>query len=211
MNGVIFDLDGTLLDTLADLGNSVNAVLKARGFDEHPMDAYRTFVGNGVLKLVERAFPIGYEDVDGAFEEFLVVYRNNLTSMSKPYDGILELLDSLVSRGVKVAIATNKAQDLTDLIVPVFFGHIEFVDVIGDRFDGLRKPDPHYPLVIKEKMNVENIYFVGDSDVDIMTALNADMIPVGVSWGFRSVSELNEAGASFILKKAEDLLDYMKI
>jgi phosphoglycolate phosphatase len=209
--GVIFDLDGTLLDTLADLGNSVNSVLEARGFEKHPMDAYRVFVGNGVRKLVERAFPDDYEDIDGAFADFMSVYRQNLTVMSKPYEGILELLRELENRGVKVAIATNKAQDLTDLLVPVFFSGVDFVDVVGDRFDGLRKPNPHYPLVIKAKMEADIVYFVGDSDVDMVTAKAADMIAVGVSWGFRGVRELSEAGASFILKKPEDLLEFMKL
>lgn len=211
MIGVIFDLDGTLLDTLADLGNSVNSVLEARGFDKHPMDAYRVFVGNGVRKLVERAFPDDYEDIDGAFADFMSVYRQNLTVMSKPYEGILELLRELENRGVKVAIATNKAQDLTDLLVPVFFSGVDFVDVVGDRFDGLRKPNPHYPLAIKAKMEADIVYFVGDSDVDMVTAKAADMIAVGVSWGFRGVRELSEAGASFILKKPEDLLEFMKL
>ncbi|QIK70481.1 HAD family hydrolase [Erysipelothrix sp. HDW6C] len=206
---VIFDLDGTLMDTIADMGNSLNRVLEGRNLPTHTLATYKTFVGNGIKKLVERALPEDYDEFDDALEEFLADYGLNYSVDSTPYPGVVETLKELNTRGIPVAICTNKKQVYTDGIVAAYFGDIDFVTVIGDQFDGNHKPSPHYPLIIAEEMgiNPENILFVGDSDVDMNTAKNANMIPIGVSWGFRPVSELEEHGAKHILDRMDKIIE----
>ena len=213
MKGFIFDLDGTLYDSLKDLANSLNVVLKRNDLPEHELKQYKTFVGNGMPKLVERALKDTPEHYEKILDEFLLEYDQRFDEYSRPYEGILPLLQDLSEAGHKLAICTNKQQHYTDKIVEKFYGEFDFVSVVGDRSDGKRKPDPHYPLAIAKAMDlaVEDIYFIGDSDVDMYTAKHAGMIAVGVSWGFRSVAELKEAGADLILEKPEDLLKEVEI
>ena len=212
IQAVIFDLDGTLLNSLADLGNSVNRVLTHFNKEIYPLSTYNTFVGNGVYKLVQRAFGEDFEALDTAFELFLKDYEANCDVDSKLYEGVHELLKSLNDKNIPIAISTNKAQNLTDKLVKHYMGDIEFVDVIGDRFDDLKKPNPHYPLQIMDKMNLkpENILFVGDSDVDMMTAKSAGFKAVGVSWGFRSTEELERSGANEIITNASEVLKFFE-
>ena len=209
--GIIFDLDGTLLNTLADLGNSVNRVLVKRGINPHPLEAYNHFVGNGVSNLVKRALPSDYDDFESTLTDFINDYAKNSTNDSVPYEGIIELLNSLNEKDIPIAICTNKKQELTDTILEAYFPNIKFAEVIGDRFDGFRKPNPHYPLMIAKTMNLDpkDILFVGDSDVDMITAHNANMKAIGVSWGFRGVKELKEANADVILYEAHDLWKHL--
>lgn len=211
IKGIIFDLDGTLLNSLYDLGNSVNRTLIKHRLNTYPMEQYNTFVGNGVYKLVERAFGQDYHKLDDAFHMFLNDYSENCAVDSRMYQGMHDLLKTLNEKKIPIAISTNKAQDLTDKIVKHYMADIDFVDVIGDRYDDLKKPNPYYPLKIMEKMNLkpENILFVGDSDVDMMTAKTAGFKAVGVSWGFRSKEELLEHGATRIIEKAEEILEYV--
>ncbi len=205
---VIFDLDGTLVNSLEDLGNAVNRTLEKHNKKKHPMDLYNSFVGNGVHKLVERAFGHDYEALDTVFDIFYEDYSLNCMVDSYVYEGMLELLHELNDKNIPIAISTNKAQDLTDKIVEHFFYNIDFVDVIGDRYDNLKKPNPHYPLVIADKMNLKphEILFVGDSDVDMITANKAGFKAAGVSWGFRSQKELLENGADMIISQASEIL-----
>ncbi len=208
IKGVIFDLDGTILNSLEDLGQSVNRTLIKHNLKEYPMDAYNQFVGNGVYKLVERAFGKDYPKLDEAFKTFYEDYSKNCTVNSYLYDGVYDVLKKLNELNVPVAINTNKAQDLTDKIVKHFLGDVEFVDVIGDRFDDLKKPNPHYPLQIMEKMNLkpEEVLFVGDSNVDMMTAKTAGFKAFGVLWGFRSKEELLESGADQVIDDVHEIL-----
>lgn len=210
MKAIIFDLDGTLLNSLQDLANSVNKVLVQHNQAPHPLEKYNQFVGNGVQKLVERAFGSDYDKLDEAFDSFLEDYTENCINDSKPYEGILNLLQWANTKDIPIAISTNKAQDLTDKIVAHYFKDIDFVDVIGDRYDGLKKPNPYYPLQIAEKMQTkaEDILFVGDSDVDMMTANSAGFVALGVSWGFRSEKELLAHGASKIITNAHQIRNY---
>ena len=210
--GVIFDLDGTLLNSIDDLGNSVNRVLLNHGLEPHTMDKYQYFVGNGIRKLVERAFPDNYEQLDIAFEEFVDDYKDNCTVDSVLYPGIDDLLLKLEALGIKMAICTNKAQPLTDKIVKKLFLGYNFVEVIGDRFDNLNKPNPHYVFEILEKMNLNNdeVLFVGDSDVDMKTAINAGLDGCGVSWGFRTIKELKHSGAKYIVDEALEILNIVQ-
>lgn len=214
MSAVIFDLDGTLLDSLEDLANSLNIVLKRHGLNEHPLDAYRHFVGNGMAKLVERA--LSDEDqrhYDLIYKEFLEEYAQRFDEYSKPYDGVIEMLQTLQDKHVKMAICTNKKQAYTDQIIQNIFKGFDFLEVVGDRDDGHRKPSTYHPLMIAKALDTpaEKIYFVGDSDVDMMTAKNANMIAVGVSWGFRGREELESAGADIVIDHPSELKEVLKI
>ncbi len=206
--GFIFDLDGTLFDSLEDLKNSLNTVLAKYGLPEHSSDDYRIFVGNGMKVLVERALPKDYPQADLVLEDFLLEYGNRYYEASTAYDGILEMLRALNDRNILISVCTNKKQEYTDEIMKRYFADIKFVDVVGDRSDGLTKPNPFYPLEIAKKMKLEptDIFFVGDSDVDMMTSANANMKAIGVSWGFRSVVELKNAGALKIVNSPKDIL-----
>ncbi len=208
IEGFIFDLDGTLLNSLQDLGNAVNRTLIKQGLKPHDLDKYRFFVGNGVHKLVERAFGSDYLHLDQAFEIFYEDYTQNCTKDSFLYDGVKDFLKELNRCKIPIAICTNKAQDLTDKIIEHYFFDVDFVDVIGDRFDGLKKPNPHYPLEIAEKMGLkpESIIFMGDSDVDMLTAKASGFKAVGVSWGFRPQEELLDKGADLIVTDIKDLV-----
>lgn len=210
--GVIFDLDGTLLNSIDDLGNSVNRVLLNHGLEPHTMDKYQYFVGNGIRKLVERAFPDNYIHLDSAFEEFVIDYRDNCTVDSVLYPGIDDLLLKLDALGIKMAICTNKAQSLTDKIVEKMFLGYNFVEVIGDRFDDLNKPNPYYVYKILDKMDLKKseVLFVGDSDVDMKTSINAGLDGCGVSWGFRTVDELKHSGAKYIVDEALEILNIIQ-
>ncbi len=208
MNGIIFDLDGTLLNTIADLGNSMNRILKKYNLPEHPLDAYTLFVGNGMKKLVERAVG-AHPQFDEILEAYLDEYQEHYLDDSLPYNNVIETLKTLNERKVPIAICTNKKQVYTDNIVEHFFKDIKFEAVMGDQFDGKHKPNPHSALICAEKMNCkpENILFVGDSNVDMQTAKNANMTPIGVSWGFRSVEELESEGASQIIDNMSEILN----
>ncbi|CAM3669121.1 HAD family hydrolase [Erysipelothrix urinaevulpis] len=208
----IFDLDGTLLNSLDDMMNSLNQVLESHGLASHGREAYQKFVGNGMVKLVERACPTDYENKDQVLADFLEVYKERYYELSRPYPGVIEMLKDLNRHKIPIGICTNKKQEYTDKIVELFFNEIDFVSVYGDRFEGKEKPSAHYPLSIAKEMGIkpEQIYFVGDSDVDIYTALNSHMIPVGVSWGFRSVDELKTAGASYIVNTASEVFELLK-
>lgn len=211
MRGIIFDLDGTLLNSLEDLAMSCNRTLEHFGYPVHPLDAYRKFVGNGIKKLVERAFPVGYTRLDEALEFFMKDYAEHCTDASVLYEGIKELLHKLEQENVLIGICTNKKQELTDKIIEHFLGDVSLVSVLGDRFDGFHKPHPQGPLKIADEMGIDAsaILFVGDSDVDMITASHAGMKAVGVSWGFRDQEELIASGADVIVHEPFEILDLL--
>lgn len=206
--GVIFDLDGTLIDSRNDLGNSVNRILVKHGLDPHPMAAYNQFVGNGIEKLVERAFPKDYNDLEGALQDFIVDYGEHCTDDVVFYPGILKMLETLNTMNIPIAVLTNKEQSLTDKIIDAAFQSVQFVDVIGDRMDGLKKPNPHYIHTLLNKMNLnpEETLYIGDSDVDVQTGHNAGLKVCGVAWGFRGIEELKKNKADFIVETADEIL-----
>lgn len=209
MKGIIFDLDGTLYDSLADIGNSANRTLAAYSYPIHPLSSYQEFVGNGLKVTITRALPDGVDLTDEILQSFLSDYEKNHTVDSKPYPGILEMLKTLNDHQIPVAICTNKKQEYSEGIVEKDFKNIDFVSVIGDLSNNTLKPDATNTLEIAKKMNLspKEIYFVGDTNVDMKTAKNAGMVPIGVSWGFRSVHELHEAGAHKIVDTANELLE----
>lgn len=211
---VIFDLDGTLLNTIADLAEAVNRALVACGFAEHPTDAYRFFVGDGVSKLFERALPPEArtaENIARIRTHFMPYYEAHNADLSRPYEGIVELLAELQSRGVKMAVASNKYQAATQKLVRHYFGDTDFVAVFGQREGVAIKPDPQIIFDVLEVAGVtpEDVIYVGDSNVDMQTGPRAGVDTVGVSWGFRPREELAAHNPVAIIDHPLQLLDLL--
>ena len=212
-DAVIFDLDGTLTDTLGDLANGVNFALRQFGFPERTLDEVRSFVGNGVRKLIYLSVPENTsEDVsEKCLDVFKEYYKSNSLVETKPYDGIITMLEILKKQGVKTAVVTNKMHEAAEEIVKIFFG--ELIDVTLGQVDGVaQKPEPDGIYYVLEKLGVskEKSVYVGDSEVDCITAKNADIPCIGVTWGFRDESVLLENGADFIADMPDDIIKYCK-
>lgn len=208
---VIFDLDGTLLDTIGDLAASCNHTLEQFGHPTHPTDTYRMFVGNGIAKLVERALPAECrtaEYVEQVRLAFVDYYKVHIAEHTRPYEGVPELLERLAERGVKVAVASNKFHEGTVALIDHFFGCERFVAVYGQRVGVPIKPDPTVvrQIIFEAGVSREEVLYVGDSGVDMQTAVAADVRSVGVTWGFRLREELIEAGAIHLVDRAEEIL-----
>ncbi len=209
---VLFDLDGTLLDTLDDLADSGNAVLQAHGFEAHSVEAYRNFIGDGMGKLVERIFPLGEVSDPAALaqrlQEYKAAYQDRWRNKTKVYEGIPELLGKLSEQGVKTGVLTNKAHTFAVRCVEEFFGDHPWDVVLGQRESVPRKPDAAGARDALEKMGVsaEEALFVGDSSVDMQTAVNAGITAIGVSWGFRGREELITNGASVVIDAPGELV-----
>lgn len=214
IQAVIFDLDGTLLDTIEDLKEAVNLSLERYGYPLHDSDAYRQMVGNGVMKLVELAIPPGERTMerialfDREVNEYLAVHP---ATQTRPYPGIPELLGALESRGMKTAILSNKPDHLTQKVVELLLSSWRFASVQGQRAGVPRKPDPEAALAVARALGSrpEETLFLGDSDVDMHTAVSASMYPVGAAWGFRGAEELRRAGARRVIEKPMDLLELL--
>lgn len=209
--GVIFDLDGTLLNTIEDLADSMNIVLEKRGYPVHEVDSYRYFVGDGVAMLVRRALPKELTDeaeIAECVTSMREEYIKRMTNKTVPYDGVPEMLDELSEKGIKIAIVSNKPHPATQLVVGKILGKWKFESVMGERPDVPRKPNPASVLETAKHMELlpSEILYVGDSGVDMETAINANMYGVGVAWGFRPVKELLEKGAKAVLYKPSELL-----
>lgn len=208
---VIFDLDGTLLNTIGDLAASCNVVLGMHSLPQHTYEEYCGFVGNGILRLVERALPEEMrtpEFVAAVRNDFVKYYTAHIDIHTKPYEGIPDLLDELVRRGVKVAVASNKFQAGTEKLVGRFFGGIPFAGVLGQRPDVPLKPDPRIveDLLAMTGADRSRVLYVGDSGIDMQTAAAARVRSVGCSWGFRRREELEECHADHIVDRAEEIL-----
>ena len=207
---IIFDLDGTLLNTIGDLAVGCDHMLTLRGLPTHSYEEYCTFVGNGIMRLVERALPEELrteEYVKAARRDFVEFYIDNIDNHTVPYEGMVELVEQLQTKGAKLAVASNKFQAGTEKLIRKFFPTIEWVEICGNREGVPLKPDTALVDMIIEKAGVErkNCTMVGDSAVDIQTARNAAIRSVGVSWGFRSREELEQAGADNIADTVEEL------
>ena len=212
IQAVVFDLDGTLLDTLVDIANAGNTVLAAHGFPVHPVDAYRLFVGDGVRRLVHRLVPPAYQENQGLVEtilrEYAEQYYRAWNIETRPYDGITELLDVLTERQIRMAVLSNKPQEATRRCVEYYLGQYSFAAVLGQQADRPPKPDPTGVQEIQARLEVaaEACCYLGDTGVDMQTALNAGMFAVGATWGFRDLAELEAAGAQAIIHHPRELL-----
>lgn len=207
----IFDLDGTLLDTVKDLGNATNHALTECGFPPHPIEAYYQMVGRGIYNLFRAAVPAGQsteEVVQRMASIFIPYYDAHKCDFTRPYDGIPAMLKTITAAGVRLAVASNKYQDGAEKLVHHFFGEYDFVRILGQREGQPIKPDPAIvDQVLAEVPSVtksETVY-VGDSNVDMQTGLNAGVRTVGVSWGFRTREELAAYSPSAIVDTPEEL------
>lgn len=207
---VIFDLDGTLLNTLEDLKECTNYILRKYHFPEHPLDSYRFFVGNGITVLIEKAIPVGTSEElkKQILQEFLAYYDLHKADFTAPYPGIVSLLENLQKRGIQIAVASNKIHEAMDPLMEHYFPSIDFLAAYGSK-EGV-PPKPH-PQIVEDIISMTNyehseILYVGDTKVDMDTAHSAKLKAVGVLWGFRDREELEGARADYIISKPEELL-----
>lgn len=208
---VIFDLDGTLVNTIDDLGNAVNYALEQMGYPTHGRSVYPSLVGNGISRLIERALP---EDarrqrlIEAMRTRFIEYYNEHLWDESRPYEGIPELLDELTGRGIAVAVASNKYQEATSRIIEHFFPDVPWVAVMGQRELVPLKPDPSvvFNILLDYPMAKNDVLYVGDSGVDMETAYRACVDSVGVTWGFRPRAELVSAHADLVVSNPDEIL-----
>ncbi len=212
---VLFDLDGTLLNTLDDLGDSMNRVLQANGFPQHPISAYKRFVGDGVENLVRRAIPPAVAaietEVKRITEEMKREYKASWDVKTAPYPGIPELLAALSERKVPAAVLTNKPHPLVSSILQRYFPGIRFAAAYGDRPGVPRKPDPLTALEISRQIGIPpgEFLYLGDTDTDMKTASAAGMMPIGALWGFRDAEELVRAGAERLIAAPMELISLL--
>ncbi len=210
---VIFDMDGTILDTLEDLANTANYALHTNGFPERTKDEVRQFVGNGILKLIERATPEGttQEQIGKTFETFIEYYKDHKSDTTKPYPQIMELLIALKEAGHKLAVVSNKADQAVKDLCLEYFPNI-FDAAIGERVGVAKKPAPDSVNEVMKELACapEDTVYVGDSDVDVMTAKNANVTCIGVTWGFREKELLESTGANFIVFSATEIFEIVK-
>lgn len=208
---VIFDLDGTLLDTLDDLADSANEALEAQGFPVHAVDRYRTFVGDGMITLMERILPEtarAPEQVAALLARYRAAYDARWKLKSRPYPGITALLKELAARGIPMTVLSNKPQAYTEIVMAHFLPDYPFQIIFGQRDAVPHKPHPAGALEIAGKLHLapSQVFFVGDTSTDMDTATAAGMIPVGVLWGFRQEAELRAHGARHLIAAPEELL-----
>lgn len=210
---IIFDLDGTLTDTLGDLANSVNFAMREFGFPKRTLEEVKSFVGNGVRRLIYSSVPENTDEktAEECLSVFKEYYKNNSLVETKPYNGIIPMLEDLKKQGIKTAVVTNKMHEAAVDIVRIFFGNL--IDITLGQVDGVsQKPQPDGIYHVLEKFGVskEKAVYVGDSEVDCVTAKNAGIPCIGVTWGFRDKSVLVENGADFIADTPEEVINYCK-
>lgn len=215
---VIFDLDGTLLNTIEDLGNACNVALASVGLPAHPIEKYPQLVGNGIVNLMRKAVAEhGIEDVEPIVERmidpFKAYYGEHSTDCTRPYDGIVPVLEELQRMGVLMGVASNKYQAATEAIVAHFFPTIRFTAVLGQRDGVPRKPDPTivHEITSLAPGDVTSLLYVGDSDVDMQTAANAGVESIGVTWGFRPEPELLANGACHIVHEPYQIVREVRV
>ena len=210
IKAVIFDLDGTVLYTLDDLTYSCNYALKAMGYGERPAEDIRKFVGNGMLKLIYRLFPEGTPEdkINSTMKIFVDHYKDHCMDMTRPYDGIEDVIKSLRKDGIKTGIVSNKTDEAVQPIIAHYFPGL-FDAVTGDRPGITRKPDPALLFDTMDKLGVplQSTVYVGDSDVDIQTAKNAGIPCISVTWGYRDKDFLSRCGASLFADSPGDILN----
>ncbi|MGJ0366325.1 HAD family hydrolase [Aliarcobacter cryaerophilus] len=210
---VIFDLDGTLLDSIEDIASSMNKVLESLQLPTHKIEDYKHFVGGGVDILVENALSNQSKEIkDEVIKRFKIEYDGKLHSKTLPYDGIYELLDELKKLDINLAVLSNKPHEFTVSYVNHFFKNYNFKEIHGQKKDVPKKPDPKAALNIVKCLDssCENTYFIGDTKIDMQTAKSANMTAIGVLWGFRDEKELRDFGADFIVSNPLEILKIIK-
>jgi phosphoglycolate phosphatase len=210
----IFDLDGTLLDTLDDIADATNAALKKMGFPGHETSAYKYLTGDGVRALAERSLPDSARDeatIAACIQELRTEYASRWGRKTRPYPGVPELLSALAHRGIRMNILSNKLDEFTRQAARDFLSGIDFAFVIGAKPDLAPKPDPGGALLISRELRISpgQILYLGDTGVDMQTAVRAGMFPVGALWGFRDKKELRENGARAVIARPPDLLGFI--
>ena len=212
IKGVVFDLDGTLLNTIVDLKNSVNSTYESFGYDTRKTDnETMAMVGHGMKNLIEQCFPLKDEEfIKEALKRFLKFYDEQYTRNTKPYKGIVELVDELNKKGIKIGVNSNKNDEYTQNLIRLNFKNISEKFVSGIKPGDKTKPDPTNVTKLVEKMglNKNEVLYVGDSPTDAKTAQNAGIEFVSVTWGFRTKEKLIAAGATKIIDTPEDLIKY---
>ena len=207
----IFDMDGTICDTIEDLAEAVNYALGVQGYEKHSLDEYKYFVGNGMSKLIERALPDGLSaELKAETKDiFLGYYKEHFTDHTKPYDGITTLLDSLKNKNLHLAVCTNKAHPMAVKVADLLFNG--YFEVVVGQSDRPMKPDPEAVFKIMDRFSVspDETVFIGDSDVDMQTAVNSKTHGIGVGWGFRTKEELEKNGAEFFAQTPMDIINYI--
>lgn len=203
---VVFDLDGTLLDTLCDIANAVNHLLRSHGLPERSISEIREYLGNGARYLIARSLPCQFDDE--TFEEYLAeyveYYNANSSVETKPYDGVPELLGGLKARGIYTAIVSNKPDGAVRELSRRYFG--DLVDfAVGDRQDIARKPSADPVMYALKALGCHEAVFVGDSEVDVQTAKNAGLTCISLTWGFRDRDQLEKSGAEIFASNADEL------
>lgn len=208
----IFDLDGTLINSIPDLGNACNYALEQMGFPTHSHTSYRSMVGNGTSKLIERALP---EDarrqrvIEAMRQKFVEYYDDHLWEETTVYPGIREMLEMLTRRGISLAVASNKYQSATERIIKHFFSELPWAVIMGSRNDVPLKPDPSivFGILLEHPTPKSEVIYIGDSGIDMETAYRACVNSIGVTWGFRTRSELLAAHADHIVKEPVEILE----
>ncbi len=212
---LIFDMDGTILDTLPDIARSFNTVFSKNGFPEYELDDYKVFVGSGLRNALISALPddagLSGEALQLMLIQIMDEYGRDPAGLTKPYDGIVELLHELADLGIKMAVLSNKAHELTVPIIKTFFSDIPFVEILGksDRFPLKPSPESAQYIMRQMKCNPQNTLMIGDSAVDLNTAEQAGMIPVAVSWGFSPIEKLQKAGCQLVVHSVEELRKFI--
>ncbi len=209
---IIFDLDGTLVNSLEDIADAMNRTLIRFGYPAHPYQSYKYFVGNGLKNLVYQSLPQenkNEEDVILCLQVMMEEYGRSYAEKTKLYEGIADLLDYLTQKKIKMAVLSNKADVLTQKIASKLLKNWSFEIILGASKQFPHKPDPEAALFIASKMNAlpENILYLGDSNVDMKTANAAGMFPIGAAWGFRTREELFENGAKIVIDRPQELID----
>lgn len=211
---IVFDLDGTLLDSLHDIANSMNAALAREGFPPHPIADYKIHVGDGLAILARRVLPPEQCSETAIFDLVATMreeYGRRWAETTRPYPGVPDLLDEVTRRGLKMSIVSNKPHDFSQQVAARLLPNWHFDPVIGARAGIPHKPDPANALAAAAGMNIPpgECVFLGDTYVDIRTAVNAGMFPAGALWGFRDAKELQDAGAKILLKHPMELIDIL--
>jgi phosphoglycolate phosphatase len=213
LKGVIFDLDGTLVNSLKDIADAMNSVLQDLNYPTHSYDAYQYFIGSGLRNLVSKSLPETHNDeksIESCYLLMIEEYRDTCTRKTTSYEGIIELLDHLLLHNIKLSVFSNKSDELTKKIAGALFPNY-FDFVVGLTTESLKKPNPSEALAISKNMGLkpEEIIFVGDSGIDMQTATNANMFAVGVSWGYRPKEELIANGAKQVINHPSDLIQIL--